>query len=586
MATTPTPQGGVDYNQYPSWEKVTAPNGATYYVVPGTAYLYDPFLSSQKGRPVLFQDPRAAYNERQKQIKAQERAQSPAGQILPVIGSTVAGVGGIYAANQLTKDSPVATPTTTTTPTPTAGSAATQAAAASGSTSIRAVGPAAMPDGSAGVAMSDGSVVSTGSGAVITPDGTQVINGTAHAPDGSILTGQNAAKAIGYAAAIYTAYNTYKNRDKLTSEQEAAGYAQAGLGAYQAAYGASAALSGIGGALNIYGTYSDENLTAEQQASRAQQQAGAAALDYFVFPGAGTALDAALQSTGIGRKLSEIDQKFNPGTKLLASFGSSKSGEQMARDRVRKKLEEIGVINQEGNKDWQLKFSDGGTFDLGKDGGAKLTNAAGEERQYSDVDFADPRAGSVVGSVNPLAAILTGGQEKLRSDFAGEYTNAVLAGQDDPAVINRRIQELYAKHNLNQQDALTAVDNLEKDKKIDATTAAAYRNGLGQVFAGTAYNGPQPLPQAPGTPAQAATQSAMQISKPVGAVGPQGEQLLNMFPPGMKGAGVPVQNPQQAAFTTVPTRSSTVSPGIGLNGQRLTPAQMGQELARRHNARA
>lgn len=605
---------GIDYSQYPNWERITAPTGAVYYKVPGTGYVYDPFLSQQKKRPVLWTNPQPAVDEKKKAEKQIEEQGSLQNQLLPVVAGTAGTVGGAYAINQLTKDSPTpgssAAPTTSSakdtfvnsaTPPGTSTTAATTGAAG-GTGSITALGPAAMPDGSAGVQMSDGSVVSTGSGGVVTPDGTQVINNQAVAPDGSIMTGANAMKALGYAAAVYGAYNTYQNRKNLSTEQEAAGYAQAATAAASASgllpAGYGAALSG---ALNVYGTYTNDDMTAEDQASRAQQQIGLAAADAFTF-GLSSIGHGLMQNTSFGQKLdrelTELDQKINPITWGLTALGSGKSEEQMGRDKVREHLEKLGVINQEGeDKDWMLKFSDGTQFDIGKDGGARLVNEEGERRQYSDVDFSDARVGTVVGAVNPLAAILTGGNEKLRSDFAGEYTNAVLSGSEDPASINKRLQELYSKHNLTQSDAITQIDSLLEDEKIDAQTAAAYKNGVNTVFSGNAYAAPQAA--APGAQPDPAGPVPMQIQKPLGNVGTQTAQIMGANIPikqpvagqvdpqfnAQRGAGVPINaNPQQAAYVQVPvdTRTTTRSPGIGLDGK---PINYAKELARRADER-
>lgn len=99
---------GTDYSQYANWKTITAPTGATYYIVPGTGYVYDPFLSGVKGRPVLFQNPTPQVEERDKAkaekdkaIKAAEEAASPMGQLLPVVGSVGGLVGANYLANAL-----------------------------------------------------------------------------------------------------------------------------------------------------------------------------------------------------------------------------------------------------------------------------------------------------------------------------------------------------------------------------------------------------------------------------------------------------------------------------------------------------
>jgi len=98
----------VDYTQYATWERVVAPNGAVYYRVPGSGYLLDPFLSSTRGRPVLFADPSPqvkekedAESERKKLIKQQEDASSPLGQLAPVAGSVAGAVATKYATDAL-----------------------------------------------------------------------------------------------------------------------------------------------------------------------------------------------------------------------------------------------------------------------------------------------------------------------------------------------------------------------------------------------------------------------------------------------------------------------------------------------------
>lgn len=98
---------GVDYTQYATWPKVVAPSGQVYYKVPGTGYLFDPFLSSAKGRPVLFSDPSAQAAEVQKAkdqqaglIKQEEFNRSPTGQLLPVAAGLAGTIGASYLVNQ------------------------------------------------------------------------------------------------------------------------------------------------------------------------------------------------------------------------------------------------------------------------------------------------------------------------------------------------------------------------------------------------------------------------------------------------------------------------------------------------------
>lgn len=220
--------------------------------------------------------------------------------------------------------------------------------------------------------------------------------------------------------------------------------------------------------------------------------------------------------------------------------GTGKGKRQLIRDKVRDKLVETNVISGD---DYTLKFSDGGTFDIGKDGGARIKNAEGQERQYSDVDFKDPRASLTVAAINPLAAIITGGGKQVTSDFAGLYTNAVLNDAKDPATVNSRIKELYAKHGINSAaDAAGVIDNLVKEKLLDQETANAYKNGLNLVFQ------PQPgAPVAPQRPGMAPLQPGQTPQSTAGAV----------------------SNGMIAPTPQTPQRSSTRSPGIGRDGRRI-----------------
>lgn len=129
--------GGIDYSQYANWQTITAPTGATYYVVPGTGYVYDPFLSNVKGRPVLFTNPtpqvdekKKAQAERDSQIKAAKQAASPMGQLLPVVGSIGGLAGAKYVGDLLSPSAASAAANAGTTAATTAGTAANSAAGA------------------------------------------------------------------------------------------------------------------------------------------------------------------------------------------------------------------------------------------------------------------------------------------------------------------------------------------------------------------------------------------------------------------------------------------------------------------------
>jgi hypothetical protein len=90
-----------DYTQWATWEPMLMPSGVTYYKVPNSNYLYDPFASGQRGRPTLYVNNKADYDAKQNAIKAQEKAQrdanDPLRQLLPLAGT----LGGAYLANNV-----------------------------------------------------------------------------------------------------------------------------------------------------------------------------------------------------------------------------------------------------------------------------------------------------------------------------------------------------------------------------------------------------------------------------------------------------------------------------------------------------
>jgi len=246
------PFPGTDYSKFQSWEKVTTPGGQTWYVVPGyPGYVYDPVASNASGRKVFRANPSAAISEHQDekdaveaQRKQQAQANSPMGQVTPVI----AGTGGILLANEAMKagvgsppptvvhvdvksgirfmsdgsqisatgqtiapavpargTSGAAAPTTpsqaaaqgATAPPTTGAPAAPQLV---GVTPVTEVGSAAMPDGSPGHLMSDGAIVGN-DGAIVQPDGQFIpATPTTGAPAAPQLVGVTPVTEVGSAA--------------------------------------------------------------------------------------------------------------------------------------------------------------------------------------------------------------------------------------------------------------------------------------------------------------------------------------------------------------------------------------------------
>jgi hypothetical protein len=189
--------------------------------------------------------------------------------------------------------------------------------------------------------------------------------------------------------------------------------------------------------------------------------------------GNNTPLGGAASGAGIGTAiLPGIGTVVGAG--LGALLGTAKAGkhkDQNARDDIRAGLQKRGVIDDK----YQLGLANGGSYDIGIDGGSQPYN----------VDFNRQGAGDVVGLANPLAEIITGGNDKLRSDFAGYFTNAAMSSGD----ANANIKGLYDKMGLDADKASQAIDGLLADGKVTEQEAAAYKNGIKTLYG---LNKPEP----------------------------------------------------------------------------------------------
>lgn len=152
---------------------------------------------------------------------------------------------------------------------------------------------------------------------------------------------------------------------------------------------------------------------------------------------------------------------YNP---VKDMFGGKKDKDQQARDQYRSGLKDSGMLDDNYN----LTLKDGSKFDFGADGSKGTYN----------VDFSQQGIGGVVGSVNPLAAIMANGTGKQQNDLAGQFTNAVRSSGDARAnAIN-----LYEQAGLDRDSAWKAVDDMVTSGKLDRTTGDAFKAGIDSTF--------------------------------------------------------------------------------------------------------
>lgn len=210
----------ADYSKYREWQKVTTPSGGVYYKVPGTRFVYDPFLSAARGRPVLGPDPTLSIKEKEDAKKAIEQQNSLSNQLIPVLAGTAGTLAGAWGISQIGKGAtpaPVVTPPVTPVAQTIAGGAGTTAhipvaTAADGSTIM---GIPLFNGGQGGDQLA-----------------TQAAPGILSQAPGTTVLGSEMAGALlpaaGLAAGAYTGYqqlkglqSAYKGKDLLFQQQAA-----------------------------------------------------------------------------------------------------------------------------------------------------------------------------------------------------------------------------------------------------------------------------------------------------------------------------------------------------------------------------
>ena len=446
----------TDYSQYQTWEPVTAGTGATYYKVPGTGYLYDPFLSQSKGRPVLWPNTEKAYNDQKRAQKQQEFNQSPAGQVIPVVAGTAGTLGGAWAINRFANPS-APSATAPVTPAPVAPgeviAAQTNAVATPASNFVQSAG------GGAGSAGGGGAPTPELVGASrLTPVGTASNGGTIMS-DGSVTppaaTGTNWG-AIGQGAGGvlqgYQAYQNWKDGDKAGAFlQGAAGAANLGsaMGVTQFAPYAAPLTAAAG----LYGTYKGIQSGNAKASAMSGAEAGAG-IGTMILPGVGTAVGAAIGAlTGAG----------------LGHIKTAKSGAQQTRDSIRSGFQNAGIADAK----YGVKLADGSTFNIGLDGHAKYKNVGtnidgSTERNAYDVDWSNPLASKAATQIDQRVRAMFGpdASQKQVSDAVGMLTNAAANNAKSEEEVNKNIDSIFSSKNMAQPKGAPIDPNSEIGKKL------------------------------------------------------------------------------------------------------------------------
>ena len=177
-----------------------------------------------------------------------------------------------------------------------------------------------------------------------------------------------------------------------------------------------------------------------------------------IFPGIGTVIGGAL------------------GGNVGGLFGSIKTGkhkDQKVRDSVRGLLVQEQVIDS-SNK---LTLANGTQYDMGADG--KPRAELGGRRPY-EIDTKNPLAKYAISWLNPVMDLLSGGNQKVKSDFIGYFTNAALSNATSLDDVRKNVNTFIAKFKLTDESLAEVITKSAEAGKLDQQTAAAYLNGINE----------------------------------------------------------------------------------------------------------
>lgn len=155
-----------------------------------------------------------------------------------------------------------------------------------------------------------------------------------------------------------------------------------------------------------------------------------------------------------------------------------KHPDQIARDTVRGFMREKGIIDDK----WQLTMADGSKFDIGRDGRKTLTNMDGTTRAMYNTDLSNPLTSEAIGLAQPLAAILTGGDQKLGSDFTGYFVNAATSNATTLNEVKQNMLAIFDSFQITPEQAAETLFALGKEGKIKENEFEAYLNGFSSIF--------------------------------------------------------------------------------------------------------
>ena len=156
---------------------------------------------------------------------------------------------------------------------------------------------------------------------------------------------------------------------------------------------------------------------------------------------------------------------------------------------MRAALVERGVID----RDYTITLANGSKYDIGIDG--KPRAEFGGRRPY-DVDFNNPMTKYAVSWLNPLVALMSGGNQKVQTDFVGYFANAALSNAKSLSDVSENVNAIMKQFGVTDEALFKTIVSAEKTGQLDSETAAAWVNGMNERRSAKALDASSPSPQA------------------------------------------------------------------------------------------
>jgi hypothetical protein len=198
-------------------------------------------------------------------------------------------------------------------------------------------------------------------------------------------------------------------------------------------------------------------------ASAANGATAGAYIGTAIAPGIGTAIGGIVG--GIGGALAGV-------------FGRKKKHpERAARDHMRDLLQQTGFLD----KNYGVPLADGSSFSIAIDRKNKLQNLDGGSRFGYQFDPSNPLSHPAIGMLQPLATVLTGGDQKLATDLTGYLVNAVTSNASSLSDVRSNVIAIYANSGAELEDIAQAVAEMADRDIISEDHRDAFIGGIMSV---------------------------------------------------------------------------------------------------------